>query len=226
MTLDDLIDTHRDANIDAQPVGWNRAMWEKVWAADLLAGRETLDLIDAEVAANGTMRRSWLMGLTDTPVVFLVASTIWGYGNYGRRGVPALKAMLQTPNVTDVTNDIIRASRIDCASGFSALFDNGKSRIRQLGIAFGTKVVHFAGYEHADPPPLILDKRVYNAGQVLNLSAIPDPEAFTTGAQYGAYCEWANDAAKRHQVAPCVVEYVLFQYGGALRNEPGAATTV
>lgn len=180
-----------------------------------------MDLIDSEVrgAGNGTIRRSWIRSLVDEPLQLLVASTIWGYGNYLLRGRSALAAMLSTPKVESISADIVNASRCSAADGFVALFDTrGRTRITNLGIAFGTKVVHFAGYDHATPQPLILDARVFQAAAMLEDGGrVPDPRTYTTGAQYQDYCAWAAEVAARNRIEPEAVEYALFADAGRAR---------
>jgi len=220
-TIDNLIEQHRHAELDRQPIAWNRAMWEKVWQDDDLPGHKALDAIDAEYRAHDTVRRSWLRELSDgDPVAFLVASTIWGYGNFGR-GIKALRTMLQSREGSDVaetTADIIEASRRSPEAGFGSLFQGGKPRMPWLGIAYGTKVVHFAGYDHTQPPPLILDKRVWIGARALDTETpVPDPATHTTSAEYGEYCSWASSVADRHGVTPQHVEYALFTHGGSVR---------
>lgn len=218
-TIDDVVRRILD-RADAQPIRWRRSGWEALWDHEPgLPGLAVLDLIDTEVAAAGTIRRSWVRSLADAdPVVFLAASAIWGFGNYVRRGRPALRAMLLTPGVAAITDDIIGAARRDAAAGFSALFDgSGGTRVAQLSIAFGSKVVHFAGYDYANPRPLVLDARVYRAVEELAATArVPNPAKRTTGAQYMSYCEWAGEVAGRIGVEPEQVEYSLFIYGGEL----------
>lgn len=217
-SIDDIV-TKRDARAEVQPITWRRANWESVWEENPeLPGREVLDAIDTEVAGDGagSIRRAWVRSLADgDPVVFLAASTIWGFGNYVRRGRPSLQSMLRTPDVDTIVTDIIAAARTDAGDGYSALFARRRTRISSLGIAFGTKVVHFAGYDHATPRPLVLDARVYAAVQSLEPSApVPDPSRYTTGAQYRTYCEWAGEIAARNHVESEHVEYALFLHGG------------
>ena len=158
-TVDELVGACRkdsERQPERQPISWQRANWEKLWeAAPDLPASDVLDAIDIEVASDGrgTIRRSWIRGLADgDPLVFLAASTIWGFGDYVRRGRPALRAMLSTQDVAALTTDIIDAARRDAGAGFEALFDNrGRTRIKSLGIAFGTKVVHFLDTNTAAP---------------------------------------------------------------------------
>lgn len=221
MNIDQLIEHHRDRLPDDQRVSWNRTMWERVWdeASGALPARETLDLIDAQ----GGIRRPWLRELADgDPAIFLTATTIWGYGSFSR-GVKALRAMLHCrgEDVRALTSEVIGASRQSPDAGFRSLYnDHGGKRIPWLGTAYGTKVVHFAGYDHTDPKPLILDKRVWTGIMALeDTPAVPDPARYMPGAQYQEYCAWASGAASRHHGATSeLVEYALFTYGGEERS--------
>ncbi len=112
--------------------------------------------------------------------------------------------MLLTPGVAAITEDIIGAARRDAAAGFSTLFDRrGRTRVARLSIAFGSKVVHFAGYDYARPRPLVLDARVYSAAQeVAPTAPVPNPAKRTTGEQYRAYCTWAGAVAECNESSP------------------------
>jgi len=219
--LGDLIERYGPSP-DAQAVSWDREKWEKVWSdAPQLPGGAVLDRIEAEATGSGagTIRRSWIRELADhDSVQFLAASTIWGFGGFEGRGRTWLQQMLQTPDVEAVTQSIIEASRRSPREGFSSLFRGGRTRIKYLGIAFGTKLVHFAGYDHAKPQPLILDKRVYASAVRLGLTdVIPNPETYTTGLEYETYCAWAAEVAAAHGtrgVEPQAVEYALFAAAG------------
>jgi hypothetical protein len=127
--------------------------------------------------------------------------------------------MLRREGLGTIVTGIVESSRRDAGSGFRALFDSrGRNRIPWLGIAYGTKVVHFAGYDYADPPPLILDRRVFLGSACLDGDLpVPDPSRYTTGAQYAAYCSWAADVARRNDVTPQLIEFALFSHGGAVR---------
>lgn len=225
MNIDDLIEEYKSVDLDKQEITWNPAMWAPMWegGGPQPPGHEALGLIADEVDANDTIRRSWLRQLANgDPIVFLVATTIWGFGNFNR-GPRFLRAMLTDRRtddaIADVVTSIVAASRQSPGDGFRALYDDhGRARVSHLGIAFGTKVVHFAGYDHAPVKPLVLDKRVWTASTQLDQPApVPDPTKYTRGAQYQEYCEWAAATASRLGVEPAVVEYALFARGGRKR---------
>ena len=80
----------------------------------------------------------------------------------------------------------------------------------------GKHLVHFAGYDYANPRPLVLDARVYRAAQeVAPTAPVPNPARRTTGEQYRAYCAWAGEIAERNAVDPELVEYALFIRGAS-----------
>ena len=189
-----------------QSISWSREKWEPVWTVNPdLPGREALNAIDSEVARHRTIRREWIRSTSKTQgdtedgrLLLLVLSTIWGYGDFVGRGRKALTAMLSTPGCAETMADIVNESRESARRGFSALFENGKTRINWLGIAFGTKAIHFAGYDFAAVRPLVLDARVYRGTVRLGVEGkAPDPSKYTTGDEYEAYCRWAADVARR-----------------------------
>jgi hypothetical protein len=99
----------------------------------------------------------------------------------------------------------------------------GRPRISHLGIAFGTKLLHFAGYASpARPRPLVFDSRVWRATrQVRGCLDLPRPAGYVRSDQYHAYCSWAERLAEAapNGVEPATVEYVLFVYGGRRRDK-------
>lgn len=155
-------------DLDAQPVGWSRPRWQRLEVTHA----PVLDAVDAEVAAHGTIRRSWLRGLSDQPMTLLVASMIWGFGN-SQRGPSSVMTMLTSPRgempVSEVVDSIVAAAKTGARVGFTSLFDlQGATRVKRLGVAFGSKLVHFAGYDAAPQPrPLVYDMRVWKATQHL-----------------------------------------------------------
>ncbi len=214
-----LLDRVRDWELDAQPVRWSRYRWRRLEDGHAAV----LNLIDREVEEHGTIRRSWLTTLSSSdPTTFLVAAMVWGYGN-DRLGSYSLLTMLSNPGRTESTStvlsEVITASRSSAADGFSSLFSSGRTRIARLGIAFGTKIVHFAGYEHAQRPrPLVYDLRVWTALQdVDGAPSLPTPRGQVSTVDYHRYCAWAEDVALEQNTEPARVEYALFLHGRRTR---------
>jgi hypothetical protein len=226
--IGDLLATASGLDLDGPPIGWKRARWEPVWKGNAhLPGRDVLYEIDREVDRHTTVRPSWLRGLADgDPTRLLVASTIWGFGNFSK-GPRFLGRMLggqrSDSAIPDVLADIVSAAKSGASEGFSALFDaRGRSRMSHLGIAFGTKLLHFAGYDSpARPRPLVFDARVWRATRrVRGCPDLPSPTGYVRSDQYDAYCSWAEQVADAamNGIELATVEYLLFDYGGRVRT--------
>ena len=88
----------------------------------------------------------------------------------------------------------------------------GAHKIKGLNMAFGTKLLYFAGYTtERRPRPLILDKRVRRALQVVAPGTVP-PKGTVWSSDYLRYLKlaetWADDLVWHQN--PDVVEYGLF----------------
>ena len=208
-----LVDDH---SVAVQRVGWLPESWRERWQRDKLPRFDALELVIAEWELHGTIRRTFISGLADPEVLF-IASMAWGFGD-DARGLHRVSEMLRRERVErpplEVVADIVTPSRDNgAAAGFSALFLNGRTRVHGLGIAFGTKLIHFAGYNQApDPQPLILDLNVWRGAQALSpIPPVPDPQRHCTSAAYERYCSWASSAVL--DTTPRVIEYTLFQGG-------------
>jgi hypothetical protein len=121
---------------------------------------------------------------------------IWGFAT-SNRGPYSLRLMLTGKSggepVSAVLASIISSARAGAGEGFTSLFDaRGRTRVPRLGVAFGTKLVHFADYDSdARPRPLVLDNRVWLAAQALtDMPTVPDPKRYVATADYLAYCRW------------------------------------
>lgn len=204
-----------DQVVGRQAVGWRPDAWIDHWERNSLPRREVLDLITAEFFDHGTIRRDFIQDLDD-PMALFIASMAWGYGDDGR-GPYRAGRMLQTPRgavgaETAITDIVDTTRRRGASAGFGSLFNAGRTRVFGLGIAFGTKLLHFAGYrEHPDAPPLVLDVNVWRGSMELkSRPPVPDPRRYTTSAAYESYCRWAAQAGIGSARA---VEYVLFRDG-------------
>lgn len=218
-SLGELVDSVSGADLDTQRISWSRVRWRRLEATCA----NVLDRIDAEVSRHGTISRSWLRGLVDEPMTLLVATMIWGFGP-DRYGPSKLERMLTRRRtdapIADVVTEIVAQSQHGAGRGFTALFDShGDTRVMELGVAFGTKLVHFAGYDTAsDPRPLVYDLRVWSATEHLDdCPTFPSPRGFVATADYERYCAWAGDVAAERELEPAIIEYALFRLGGELK---------
>src|SRR5258706_4061956 len=96
---------------------------------------------------------------------------------------------------------------------FRKMFSGSRPRLPSFSTSFATKVLHFMGYQsQVRPRPLIYDERVAAAvARMPSAPPLPAPAGLRS-AQYEQYCQWAQDTG--HE--PIVVEYALFDIGGAL----------
>lgn len=211
-------------DVEAQRVHWRPERWREVFAGYGPLYQRLRDHIAKE---NG-IARYFVHGLAAAePMELFLASMAWGWGTVGYgpyRVGSIIKDAGNRRNIATII-DTVREGKVTDGSpgrrGWKALL--GDNRVPGLGMAFGTKLLYFAGYTLTERPrPLILDARVrrdlvcYAGGTVAPIGSI------VTGEQYEAYLElaeeWSGDP--RWGQGPDVVEYALFQNAGA---PPGAA---
>lgn len=155
-----------------------------------------------------------------------VAAMVWGYGNvgYGRWGTRrVLEATPRAPGV------LRRAVELQASSGsieaYRFLANDG--RMKYLGPAFGTKLLHFVPQHDAGPPALILDAIVSKA--VKSISGIGISAATWRTSTFERYlslvCGWSSQL----DIDPAETEMLLFisrapgQWSEAwLRDTPAA----
>lgn len=125
------------------------------------------------------------------PADLLVASMIWGFGPiaYGPyRTAQMLTERDSSLPVTSIVDDIRTAARQSPEAGFGSLFSSRRPRLRQLGIAMGTKLLYFsAGRRDQSRGPLVLDQVVFAACARVGIDA-PDPRRYTSSENYSTYC--------------------------------------
>jgi 8-oxoguanine DNA glycosylase-like protein len=99
----------------------------------------------------------------------LIGVLAWGYGvdrNGRARSAKSLTVQIEPPRTPfEVTADIVTITQTQGAqAGFSTLFNRSAGWLRQIGTAFGTKLLHFGAYHQAPgPPPLIYDENAWKA---------------------------------------------------------------
>ena len=144
-----------------------------------------------------------------------LASLIWGYGTFAnlthRRAVEHFVATEGT-----VRAEICEDARIDTRSAWNGWWTgDGNTAIPGLGVAMGTKLLYFAGYDSAARPrPLIYDRRVHGHLTALGYD-LPNPDG-TCGYvrwtdHYRPYLELCAAAATECGLDPEDVEYALFR---------------
>jgi hypothetical protein len=204
-----------------QQIDWRPRTWKAAWTG--LPCAHVLDELEAEINTKGTIRRSFIIATyQNRPAIDLfTAAAAWGSGT-GGRNLARIRTILRQPDAADklqATADDVRSKGVRDA--YSDYFSQHK--LSQLGVAFVTKLLYFAGYQHQrrdHPRPLIYDSRVATA--ITRLPAAPllpaSPDNLTT-SKYVRYCAWAEAIAQERQTEPVVVEWALFTLGGQIRDE-------
>jgi predicted house-cleaning noncanonical NTP pyrophosphatase (MazG superfamily) len=195
------------ADVEAQRVKWIPGRWKNVFAGHEAAYKA---LIDHSKAVGGIARSFVHAQASGDPVDLFLMAMAWGYRpkDYG---TARTEQILQQDRAEEKIAAIVHATRHDgAAAGWSALLNT--HRIKGLNMAFGTKLLYFAGYfaEHR-PRPLVLDQRVRNSLQTLAPGTVPRKGKVWT-ADYLRYLnlaeEWAAEPTWAQE--PDVVEYALF----------------
>ncbi|MEV4680698.1 hypothetical protein [Streptomyces kurssanovii] len=148
----------------------------------------------------------------------LVAALVWGSGT--RAQSVARRARTFTESSTQDIESRLEAGlcllREQGAVAAYFAFNNDQ-KIRQLGPAFFTKVLYFAGHEqHVGPwRPLILDSVVARALRAADPGTRWRGTGWTT-PRYDRYLSLVHDHAREAGVLPDQVEAALFNYGKRL----------
>jgi hypothetical protein len=152
------------ADVASQRVRWQPTQqWHTLFAGHTALWGE----LRSEVQQHDGIRRSFVHAQaekadTQPEALFLVAMA-WGYGQ-SSLGPTRVSAMMKTANFAGNIKEIVRhAQSGGAASGWTSLLLT--NRITGLNVAFGTKVLYFAGYtsDCLGPRPLILDRYVRHA---------------------------------------------------------------
>lgn len=158
--------------------------------------------------------RQFLWGLSSSaaPVRSLfLAVMIWGYGDIGY-GAHRVRQMYESKGF----DDSIQLVKNLCVEGQSleAYKTLQKSKIRQLGPSFGSKVLTF--FHPSERAPAILDSIV---ARWLNENALNDFGAKGVNAEiwnprtYERYINWMNDLSTEFQVPASTLELLIFTDG-------------
>lgn len=102
-----------------------------------------------------------------------------------------------------------------CRRGF-ALFDNWRSRIKGLGVAFGTKLVHFAASPcEVKPTQLIYDRFVALALRDVEGPSFPLATARVLSSDYLSYLVWLKRPRPGVVVVPKMWSWHYFDMDGS-----------
>jgi len=195
------------ADVESQRVKWVPSRW-----ADAFAGHEAAykALIGHSEQAGGIARSFIHAQAAGNPVDLFLMAMAWGYRPKDYCTTRTERILEQDDAVEKITAIVDATRREGAAAGWAALL--GTHRIKGLNMAFGTKLLYFAGYttEHR-PRPLVLDQRVRKSLQTLAPGTVP-AKGTVWKADYLRYLELAEEWAAEPSWAqqPDVVEYALF----------------
>lgn len=217
-----LIGTHTATWVEeSQPVQWRPDAWKCHWAKKGLPCSDVLDELEAEYDSQGTIRRKFILDTyQDRPATELfIATMAWGSGT-DNRGPAKAGGILTQPQASAKIEDTVAVVRQQgAAAAYRAHF--ARNGLENLGVAFVTKLLYFAGYRsQLRPRPLIYDSLVSDAAaRIPSAPLFPSsPESLMT-PRYQRYCAWAEDIAKEYQTEPAVIEWSLFALGAEIREE-------
>ena len=160
------------------------------------------------------------LSVPDNVCRLLWYSLAWGAGSNRRKCDLRMQAVHDDVSlIAEGLSNAALASRIDAGVAYSTLCPSYRQRlIKNLGPAFATKFLYFAGAGHESHPCLILDSVVATAlftrCEWESLSIGP----FWPSTTYVRYCDllrrWAATASSENRsVAPDEIERALFKVG-------------
>jgi hypothetical protein len=206
---------------ESQRVRWRPDAWKRHWRENGLPCSHVLDELEAEYNSHGTIQRKFILDTYQSrPATELfIATMAWGTGT-DNRGPAKAGGILTQPQASAKIEDTVA---IVCQQGAAAAFRAhfARNNLENLGVAFVTKLLYFAGYRSPHRPrPLIYDRLVADAvARIPSAPLLPSsPESLMT-PRYQLYCAWAEDIAEEYQTQPAVIEWSLLTLGRLLRKE-------
>jgi 8-oxoguanine DNA glycosylase-like protein len=207
------------------PIPFSAAKWQhslgRWWPVDA-PGNDEISRSDLFRVAS-----QWRAGNRPVSDLFVLIMA-WGYGNVGY-GRYRTRLMLYTDGVNEKLEQALESLRSpdvatlgELRSAYRSLSWGGACRLRGLGPAFFTKLLHFAGYRanQAGVQPLILDARVARA-----LPSAGGPSLASWGwtpDEWLTYLTWASEQAAARNVSPDLIELELFRSGYRPRSRPAS----
>jgi hypothetical protein len=215
--LPDFVRDCTTEKVTEQRVRWEPDPWRQVFVGHA----ELFEALTSHAAeATGIARDFVHTRAGGDPIELFLAAMAWGWGSVGY-GPTRVKAVLSQPGAMNRLAAIVDTVRNRGAGeGWTALL--AEHKVPGLGMAFGTKLLYFAGYRVCPSlRPLILDARVRAALQAAAPGTVPGTGRTVWRDDYLRYLKLANAWAAEPTWAqdPDVVEYALFNRGGGARPD-------
>lgn len=192
--------------------------------ADAPEALEALTRVE-QVASEAGLDRRALFGLAEQAdwEALHLGILIWGTGDARN-----LARTVQQFSEADAhaRASICEAAREDTSSAWGLWWPRDRhSAISTLGVPMGTKLLYFAGFEHASSPrPLIYDQRVHRSLSAFNYDIVHpqgEPGRLVTWAgEYGPYLQLGEATGGGLGLASDDVERALFEANGELDWRP------
>ena len=218
-TIHQLVRAYESHGAREQKIAW----YFSTWISGLKASVNSDDVwsrVLKDIRGDSADDRCWISrsdlvrwSRVDVEHLFL-ATMIWGFGKTGY-GAHRVRLMVDTPEFSTILGEIVEAVRSQgAAAGYTKLWRYNRARIHELGVAFGTKLLHAASLGfNVSPQPLVFDSNVEKALAELNPFATRLRASTLSARQYHQYCAWAESSAAEGGATPEDVEYALFSWG-------------
>lgn len=190
------------------PASWREALWQRSLESVLAEPMSTLPGVDTFRAR--LLRQDVLDAFGVGPLHGFLTAIIWGCGTGARNRARMLRVFSEND---DVERRIADAVEVFAHAGPAEAWDaiRVENRLKYLGVAFGTKVAHFARMAQppkAEPPiPLIADVNVELA---LGSPVTSDRDAYIDYCERAASLCGLLEGSRRR---PDQIEYALFCVG-------------
>lgn len=214
--------------VEWRPPAWRSNFPEHIELINQLAGGPSAETAEIKRSSIYESAKHAIGAEQQAPAArkAFITIMIWGRGP-DNRGPALTKKMMESKDFDKTLAEIIRVSSSSetHSDAFLSLFARGRSRIRGLGISFGTKLIHAFSDDQSDSPALVYDDLVKRALRALREGGVdgvpdaPSPWRFMRARQYADYCEWSAEHASDWNVKPRDVEFALFQLGRRVKTK-------
>ena len=211
------------ANLD-EWITNHRVTVQRQWWASTLADAGLADTVVGEDITRGQIFRLAARSATDpdAALTLLWNSLAWGSGNSIRNNKKRIASVAENPSRSaELLMEAARLSRTSPKAAYELLYPRFKGAIGQLGPAFFTKYLYFAGSGEADYPCAILDENVARAlHDTCGWKSLPIKGGWHPNA-YERYCTRLGMWVDKHEgiTRRDMIERWLFEEGKRLADQ-------